>query len=190
LIRIISCEYDELTGLQSREYSFKIFEKAIKKSAFIHSKLTYVLIDIDFLFLVTYTFGYAESDKYLTLIAKTIENTVTVKAEFIARVGGDEFGILFMDIDDITVQKECEKIKNAIKNLKLLDGKTKNIDKTISSELFKKIWDKGDFITISIAIFSKIAHEDDTPDLFFAESAELLESIKLSSGYDSMVSNF
>ncbi len=84
---------DSLTGIYNRrgyeKYSDEIFNAAKEE----HKKVLLVAVDMDNLKYINDTFGHAEGDNALTVIAQSLQSC-SGNSEKCARVGGDEFVII------------------------------------------------------------------------------------------------
>lgn len=92
---------DSLTGLYNRHYFLMSLEKVFIKG------LTFCLcyIDIDGLKFVNDHYGHVEGDSYIHLIVKNIQSAIRPDDVF-ARVGGDEFIILFGECEESVVERK------------------------------------------------------------------------------------
>lgn len=81
---------DRLTGIGNRYYFFRKADQLMHEP----SKLTFCYCDLDHLKHVNDTFGHAEGDWYIKTFVKTIKNYIR-KTDIFARIGGDEFCLVF-----------------------------------------------------------------------------------------------
>lgn len=91
--------HDELTGLYNRRGFFLLAEQAIKASD--RSKMRCILMfaDLDGLKSVNDTYGHQAGDAMIKKVADLLTSHFR-KSDIVARMGGDEFGILVIDPDD------------------------------------------------------------------------------------------
>ncbi len=82
--------YDQLTGFYNRNY-FRQKMKEIEGSG--SYPVSIISIDLDGLKIVNDTFGHQWGDEYIRICADILRQSLR-KDEIIARVGGDEFGVL------------------------------------------------------------------------------------------------
>jgi diguanylate cyclase len=102
--------HDSLTGLHNRRY----FEKALKDiDTPSLLPLSVFMGDINGVKLVNDAFGHAEGDKLIIDSANIIRHCCR-NEDIVARVGGDEFGILMPHTDAATALAILEKIQAAI----------------------------------------------------------------------------
>lgn len=89
---------DALTGLMNRRSYFEACEKEIKSATRYKTKLSYLMIDIDKFKKINDTYGHPFGDEVIrSLGALLIENSRA--ADYVARVGGEEFAILMPETD-------------------------------------------------------------------------------------------
>ncbi len=89
---------DTMTGLLNRRAFFDICDEKMIEASSNESKLTCLIVDIDFFKQINDTYGHDMGDKVIKIIAKLmIENTRTI--DYIGRIGGEEFAILMPNTD-------------------------------------------------------------------------------------------
>lgn len=91
--------HDTLTNLYNRSYFNDIIED-VKNS----EKWVLFICDIDGLKFVNDNFGHNEGDDLIIKVAEILK-TCFRKTDIIARIGGDEFGIIVKDSNDILAEK-------------------------------------------------------------------------------------
>ncbi|MEM6501552.1 MAG: bifunctional diguanylate cyclase/phosphodiesterase [Cyanobacteria bacterium P01_C01_bin.89] len=95
-------EYDHLTGLLNRKGFISALETMVKKE----ERYTLGLLDLDYFRELNETLGHAAGDEMLTGVSYALN--MAVEGVIIARISGDEFGILFPgDINDAQLQTEA-----------------------------------------------------------------------------------
>lgn len=100
-------EYDSLTGLANRA-SFRRSIDALPEASYPSGTL--LLLDLDGFKQVNDYYGHAQGDACLQELARRLQS-VCAGAELIARIGGDEFAILF---DHRAVREQCETLAKRI----------------------------------------------------------------------------
>ncbi|MDD2266867.1 sensor domain-containing diguanylate cyclase [Sulfuricurvum sp.] len=98
--------YDSLTGLPNRLLFAERINQAMMISKRLHSILAVCYLDLDEFKPVNDSFGHNVGDKLLLEISNRMKNHVR-ESDTIARIGGDEFAILLVNIKSI---EECETI--------------------------------------------------------------------------------
>ncbi|MDR2903501.1 MAG: diguanylate cyclase, partial [Clostridiales bacterium] len=102
--------HDHLTGLPNRTYFYKKISEAIEEAAVKKTKVAVYYIDIDRFKYINDTLGHGIGDKLIHLVAMRFISHFSARF-FIARMGGDEFALLYTGITDIA---EVEKAANGI----------------------------------------------------------------------------
>lgn len=110
---------DYLTGLNNRRYFEEIFEKKLSLLNRHNHGFSLALIDIDFFKDFNDCFGHQAGDEALVSIGKILKETFHRPNDYIFRLGGEEFGILF----DVKSNKDSffliEKLRQNVENAKL-----------------------------------------------------------------------
>ncbi|WPX09198.1 GGDEF domain-containing phosphodiesterase [Anaerocellum danielii] len=94
--------FDQLTNLPNRNHFMLMLEKAIKEAHFKGQQLALIYIDIDNFGKINNTLGHATGDVVLKEIAQRLKEAVGNNG-FVARLTGDEFGIIIYNFHDFTV---------------------------------------------------------------------------------------
>ncbi len=90
--------HDALTGLANRSLLVNRLEQLLARG----SAAAVLHIDVDNFGDVNDSLGHATGDKLLKLIAARFASTVASSPATLARIGGDQFVVLYDDIDDAT----------------------------------------------------------------------------------------
>ncbi|OHD95812.1 MAG: hypothetical protein A2019_07585 [Sulfurimonas sp. GWF2_37_8] len=98
--------YDSLTGLPNRLLFAERINQAMMFSKRLKTIIAVCYLDLDAFKPVNDCFGHSAGDKLLIEIARRMQNHVR-ESDTVARIGGDEFAILLLNINSI---EECEKI--------------------------------------------------------------------------------
>ncbi|TPF96392.1 GGDEF domain-containing protein, partial [Clostridium perfringens] len=93
---------DYLTGLYNRRSLIRLFD--LMKSSDLLKKLTLFVMDLDEFKIINDSFGQSIGDLVLKKVSKVLTNTC--KDAYIARIAGDEFIIIYENLENI------EKIKS------------------------------------------------------------------------------
>ena len=88
---------DDLTGAYNRRGFFRLAKQQMGMADRTKKKISLVYADLDHLKEINDTFGHAEGDLALSEIAEILEKTFR-KSDIIARIGGDEFVILAVEV--------------------------------------------------------------------------------------------
>lgn len=101
--------YDPLTNLANRNYLKEEIQKTIKESLRNNQKFVLMFLDLDGFKAVNDTYGHLIGDKVLKHVSSIIKKSVR-ESDFISRIGGDEFIILFKNLDDMYISNIASKI--------------------------------------------------------------------------------
>ena len=113
--------YDTITGLPNRGLFSNYVSNALKYTID-GKKLAILVFDLDRFKNINETLGHVMGDEIIKLITKRISHMLEEKDIF-ARMGGDEFGILLTQIEDVKyVEEFAKKILNSFKKPFILEG--------------------------------------------------------------------
>ncbi len=106
---------DGLTCLYNRRYFDDIFYRQIQIAKRNKSKLVFAILDIDHFKQFNDIYGHQAGDETLKQVAKTLQDTLRRPGDYVFRLGGEEFGLLFQ-------------IKNEKDGFEIVDTVRKNIE--------------------------------------------------------------
>lgn len=109
---------DELTQISNRRDFFEKGEKLLVQSVIEKKNFFILMLDIDNFKKVNDTFGHDIGDKVLIHLCEIINNILKEKHIF-ARLGGEEFAIIFFDITDDAAYIITETIRNTVEKAKI-----------------------------------------------------------------------
>ena len=89
---------DHLTGAYNRRYFYHFTDKTIERAKAERLRVTLLLYDIDNFKRYNDTYGHAAGDEILRETARLMRQ-VTRTHDVVARIGGDEFAVLFWDAE-------------------------------------------------------------------------------------------
>ncbi|MGK3931013.1 GGDEF domain-containing protein, partial [Enterococcus faecium] len=75
-----------------------------------HGRSYLALFDLDFFKRVNDRFGHATGDDVLRAFAAILKANVR-SADTVARLGGEEFGVLFDGLSQVEAQEACERVR-------------------------------------------------------------------------------
>jgi diguanylate cyclase (GGDEF)-like protein/PAS domain S-box-containing protein len=99
---------DPLTGLPNRVQFLDRLNDAVRRSALTPEILTVVIVDLDGFTQLNDTFGHATGDQVLVQAASRLRSALR-RNDMLARLGADEFGILF-EHDDASPRATAERV--------------------------------------------------------------------------------
>lgn len=95
---------DVMTGALNRRAGLELLGKEVNNSKINGKNMVVCFVDVDRLKLINDTFGHGEGDKVLISVSKILRESIT-KTDFVIRMGGDEFLVVFPE----TTMKEVNK---------------------------------------------------------------------------------
>ncbi len=110
---------DGLTTLFNRRYFDEIFPKQIKIARRNHKLLVFAIVDIDNFKDFNDEYGHQAGDEVLKAVSLSFKKTMHRPDDFVFRLGGEEFGILFNSDDKEKAIELVEKMRENIVNLKI-----------------------------------------------------------------------
>jgi diguanylate cyclase (GGDEF)-like protein len=134
---------DSLTQLYNRRYFEMHLEKEWKRATRKKTKLTLVVVDIDYFKLFNDTYGHVEGDECLKKMAEILKKSLHRPGDIIARIGGEEFVALLPEIDE----------KGA---LIVAEAMQKRLNETAITHATSPV---SDHVTVSIGIASAYSYE-------------------------------
>lgn len=90
--------HDEMTGAWNRRYFDAFLDETIKVASARRRPVTVMVFDIDDFKVYNDTYGHAAGDEILRETVRLL-NSVIRKEDRVCRIGGDEFAVIFADIE-------------------------------------------------------------------------------------------
>ncbi|MCD6433526.1 MAG: GGDEF domain-containing protein, partial [Sulfurimonas sp.] len=149
---------DGLTTLYNRRHFDNIFPQQIALCKREKSLLAFVLIDIDYFKQYNDTYGHQDGDTALKLVAQSLHNTIKRPNDYIFRLGGEEFGLIYHTKDADEALLMANKARENIENLKI--GHTGN--------------SASKFVTISSGLYIIRENDTSTIDEIYKKTDEAL----------------
>ena len=104
---------DPLTGLANRRLLDELLGRALLRAGRSGASLTVAFLDLDNFKTVNDTYGHEAGDTVLRVTAARLQ-TVARDADVVARYGGDEFVVVYEDMDDNTGDQLTKRIEDAL----------------------------------------------------------------------------
>jgi diguanylate cyclase (GGDEF)-like protein/PAS domain S-box-containing protein len=128
--------HDTLTSLPNRYYFNQRLEQALNHAKRTDSKLAILFIDLDRFKNINDSFGHTAGDHLLVHLSNSLKETIRLE-DTVARISGDEFIILFEDIECTdTLVNAVEKIMNVFDTSFPIEGHNVRITASIGISLF------------------------------------------------------
>ena len=110
---------DSMTNLFNRGYFDSIFPKQIQLSKRLNKFLVFCMIDIDHFKQYNDTYGHHEGDNALIQVANTLKKSLTREGDFMFRLGGEEFGMLYFVDNDKKAFDIADNTRQNIENMQI-----------------------------------------------------------------------
>jgi methyl-accepting chemotaxis protein len=101
---------DQLTGIYNRRYFDGNMKKIIRSMSRSGSKLSVLMLDIDFFKKYNDTYGHERGDSCLKSVANILLNSIAREEDFLARYGGEEFVVVLPNTNEDGAKKVAEKL--------------------------------------------------------------------------------
>jgi len=108
---------DGLTGLPNRHWVNQQLSSVLKQAAQAQEYVAALFIDLDNFKTINDTLGHQAGDEYLRAAAKVLQHVIR-KDDIVVRLGGDEFLVLILHLDD--VQKIHKAAKGIVERMREL----------------------------------------------------------------------
>ncbi len=105
--------YDSLTGIYNRRTILDILEREILRSNREGNPLCVAMVDLDDFKKVNDTYGHATGDIVLREVAYLIQSNLR-KYDYVGRIGGEEFLIIFSNLDLQEAVRVCERLRRVM----------------------------------------------------------------------------
>lgn len=109
---------DALTGMHNRRFFFDAGATMLASAKRGQLDLTLVMLDIDYFKKVNDTYGHEAGDEVLKKIADCL-NQECRQTDVVARLGGEEFAILAVNLDQDHAAAFIEKLRQAVEDLQI-----------------------------------------------------------------------
>jgi diguanylate cyclase (GGDEF)-like protein/PAS domain S-box-containing protein len=154
---------DHLTGLHNRRYFQNIIDRKINMLSRHNYQFYFALIDIDFFKDYNDAYGHHKGDIALQEVSNVLKNSLNRQTDYVFRVGGEEFAIIFEVDNKNDAISIMENLRKKVEDLKII---------ACNSSICN-------FLTISIGLgFIKEAKSDVNSDLIYDEVDKLLYESK------------
>lgn len=104
---------DELTGAYNRRYFFDHGEIELRRTLRYHLSTSLAMVDVDYFKQVNDRYGHAAGDSVLREIATILREQVRT-TDIVARIGGEEFALLFPETPMAGAEVTVERIRRAV----------------------------------------------------------------------------
>jgi len=153
---------DPLTGLLNRRKFDELFIQRIRISKRYKYILNFAIMDVDNFKLYNDNYGHYEGDNVLKRISSAINKRLLRPDDYLFRLGGEEFGLLYHTTDEESSLQLIENIRSDVENLDI---------EHIDNNDFSKVT-----ISVGVAIVENII--DDTRNIYEKADSLLYQAKK------------
>ena len=129
-------EYDTMTGIYNRRAGFEKLNKLYKDAPKNTGKISICFIDINGLKDVNDHLGHEAGDELILSIVNGIKVNIR-DTDFVCRLGGDEFLIIFSNMDEIEAENVWSRINDVYREINESEGRKYIISASHGIEEFK-----------------------------------------------------
>lgn len=123
--------HDDLSGLHNRFAFNQALNKESENLQRYGGTYCIAILDIDFFKKINDTYGHDVGDEAIQHVAQLLKKNVRT-TDTLARIGGEEFAIIFPHIDLVVAFELLNKLKNIVQNTPLKASNNTNIPITLS----------------------------------------------------------
>jgi diguanylate cyclase (GGDEF)-like protein len=105
---------DGMSGLYNRRYFDKVFEDSLRVQQRTKQLLVFIMLDIDFFKQYNDTYGHQSGDEAIKSVAKQLQLSLKRAGDMAFRLGGEEFGILCVGMNETDVLTFANSIRESI----------------------------------------------------------------------------
>ncbi|MEA2099367.1 MAG: diguanylate cyclase [Campylobacterota bacterium] len=153
---------DSLSGLFNRAHFDNIIEKEISRSKRYDTYFSFIMIDIDFFKQYNDIYGHQSGDEVLKKVSDVLSSYTKREDDYAFRLGGEEFGILTIGLNEEKSIKITNMLIEGIRSLKIMHKGS-----AIS-----------DILTISAGLYSAKGSDVFDKDLIYLETDKALYKSK------------
>ena len=113
---------DDLTGLANRRAFYEALDRALRNRAE-NRPMAVLMLDLDGFKAVNDSLGHHRGDELMTLVAARLQ-LVMRERDLVARIGGDEFGVLLPDADGALADDVARRLRSAARGPFTLAGRS------------------------------------------------------------------
>ena len=154
---------DNLSLLYNRRYFNDVFERELKRCKRDNKSLTLAILDVDNFRKYNEKYGQGNGDNLLMDIASILKNSLKRPSDYVFRLGGEEFGMLFIDSNKEKSLDFANFIRQQVEDLKI-----------------KHHANVSEYCTVSAGIYVCYPDEDFTREIIYNMADKALYSAKTS----------
>jgi diguanylate cyclase (GGDEF)-like protein len=116
---------DSLTSLYNRRYFNEVLSREINRAYRDQKTLSFIILDVDYFKKYNDAYGHQAGDDVLKKVATSIKETLHRGSDYIFRLGGEEFGVIFSGLDKKESENLAERIRKNVENLSIEHSNSK-----------------------------------------------------------------
>lgn len=149
---------DPLTNVPNRRYLEAIIESKLREYHTLGFPFGLAFLDIDNFKKVNDNYGHDIGDEVLILISKTVQSNLRIN-DYIGRWGGEEFIVVFSNVDQEGILVVTEKLRFLIESSEIRSSTTK--------------------LQVTVSVGATVSNEKDTVESIIKRADELMYTSKL-----------
>jgi len=110
---------DGLTGLYNRRFFNQIFQREVNRARRDNKYLSLLMIDVDDFKNYNDKYGHEKGDEALISIGRLLMRLTTRGSDYVFRLAGEEFAVIFSGLDPEAARVFSEKIRSEIERLRI-----------------------------------------------------------------------
>ena len=114
---------DALTKLYNRRHFNDLFTREINRTKRDEKYFSFLIMDIDHFKQYNDTYGHQAGDEVLIKFAKSLKTSISRASDSVFRLGGEEFGLIFSDLNEKDSLEFANIVKNDIEKLEIEHSK-------------------------------------------------------------------
>ena len=116
---------DKLTSVFNRRHFDNIFEQQLRHAQRTSTSIALCILDIDYFKNYNDYYGHQAGDHALTQVASALKQNLKRTNDFIFRLGGEEFGIVFSNMSNDQINDILHQVQNSIIGLAIKHERSK-----------------------------------------------------------------
>jgi diguanylate cyclase (GGDEF)-like protein len=153
---------DELTGLSNRREYLNAAKFYISVCQHVHQTVCAIMLDVDFFKNYNDFYGHQKGDETLQAIGRVLKQLITEEQVFAARVGGEEFFMLWTENRIAEAERVAIRLSHMIVDLKIPHERS-----TVAP-----------YVTVSLGLYMLRGGSQDTVDDLYREADDALYEAK------------
>jgi diguanylate cyclase (GGDEF)-like protein len=130
-------DHDPLTQLPNRRQLFAYIEQSIERARHTGRRVALLFIDLDNFKTINDSLGHAFGDRVLQAVSERLRSSRSFRKAFSARFGGDEFTIVFEDLESLdAVERLCGAVLEEFQRPLPVQGRALRISVSVGAGVY------------------------------------------------------